>query len=68
MNKLIAALALMLVTTVSYAKPYQCTGYIDAVKVGDTITVNASKTPIAEDKAYQRMLKAGTKVDFVKCK
>ena len=67
MKKLIAGLALMLITTVSYAKAYECTGYVDGKK-GPTLKVNATKTPIAEDKAYQRMLKAGTKVDYVKCK
>ena len=67
MKKLIAGLALMLITTVSYAKSYECTGYVDG-KAGPKLKVNASKTPVAEDKAYQRMLKAGTKVDYVKCK
>ena len=67
MKKLIAGLVLMLMATASFAKPYVCTGYIDGVQVGEAITVNASKTPVAEDKAYQRMLKAGAKVDYVKC-
>lgn len=67
MKKLVTGLALMLITSVSYAKAYECTGYVKGGTT-PTITVNASKTPVAEDKAYQRMLKAGTKVDYVKCK
>lgn len=61
-------MALMLITSVSYAKAYSCTGYLDGSPVGEAIKVNASKTPIAEDKAYDRMRKAKIKVDYVKCK
>ncbi|GFO73987.1 hypothetical protein BPLS_P0371 [Bathymodiolus platifrons methanotrophic gill symbiont] len=68
MKKLFAGLGLMLIATASFAKPYVCKGYIDGAQAGEAITVNASKTPVAEDKAYQRMLKAGTKVDYVQCK
>ncbi|NOQ17170.1 MAG: hypothetical protein GQ581_08935 [Methyloprofundus sp.] len=73
MKKIIAALALTLISTVSYAKPYTCTGYFDGKAVGDPIVVNASKMPIAEDKAYDRILyKDGKKrkegLDYVKCK
>jgi len=68
MKKFIAGLVMMLITTVSYAKLYECDGYLDGVKIGETQKVNATKTPIAEDKAYDRLRKAKVKVDYVKCK
>ena len=68
MKKMIAGLLLMLVTTASYAKPYVCTGYLDGVQVGEPQKVNATKMPIAEDKAYDRLRKEKIKVDYVKCK
>ena len=69
MKKLIAGLVLMLITTASYAKTYECTGYIDGSSTEETtIKVQASKAAVAETKAYDRMKKAGTKVDYVKCK
>ena len=71
MKKFIAGLVLMLITTVSYAKTYECIGYIDGAPVGKPLKVNATKTPIAEDKAYDRLLtkeKVKIKVDYVKCK
>lgn len=67
MKILVAGLILMSVSTISYAKPYECTGYIDGAPAGSSITVNAAKTPVAETKAHDRMRKAGTKVDYVKC-
>ena len=68
MKKMIAGLLLTLVTTASYAKPYVCTGYLDGVQVGEPQKVNATKMPIAEDKAYDRLRKEKIKVDYVKCK
>jgi len=71
MKQLTAGLVLMLITTVSYAKAYECIGYIDGAPVGKPLKVNATKTPIAEDKAYDRFLtkeKVKIKVDYVKCK
>jgi len=68
MKKLIAGLVLMLISSVTFAGTYECTGYINGTPVGPAIKVEASKTPIAETKAYDRMRKAGTKVDYVKCK
>ena len=71
MKKLIASLVLMLITTVSYATEFKCTGYFEGSPVGEPIKVNATKTPIAEDKAYDRFLtksKTKIKVDYVKCK
>ena len=71
MKRLIAGLVLTLITTASYAKTYECIGYKDGVQVGETLKINATKTPIAEDKAYDRFLtksKTKIKVDYVKCK
>ncbi|NOQ63989.1 MAG: hypothetical protein GQ582_05705 [Methyloprofundus sp.] len=68
MKKIIAAIALSLITSVSYAKPYKCTGYIDGEVAGGERIVNATKTPIAEDKAYSRLKKEGITVDYVACK
>jgi hypothetical protein len=73
MKKIITALALTLISTIAYAKPYTCTGYLDGKAIGDPIVVNASKMAVAEDKAYDRMLyKNGKKrkegIDYVKCK
>ena len=68
MKKIITGLVLMLITTVSYAKTYECTAYRDGAKVGEPLKVNATKTPIAEDKAYDRLRKEKIKVDYVKCK
>ena len=67
MKKLIVGLGLMLMTTVSYAETFVCTGYKDTVKVGESIKVNASKRSVAETKAKSRMKKAGLDVDFVQC-
>ncbi|WP_428354716.1 hypothetical protein [Methyloprofundus sp.] len=68
MKKIIAGLGLMLLSTVLYAKPYVCVAYTDGVASEEPMTVNATKTPIAEDKAYDRLRKKGKKVDYVKCK
>ncbi len=68
MNKIITGLVLMLMTTVSYANTYECKGYIDGDQVGEPQKVNATKTPIAEDKAYDRLRKAKFKVDYVRCR
>ena len=58
---------LMLMATASYATAYECKGYTDGKQIGETMTVNASKVIVAETKAYQRMKKAGLKVDIVRC-
>ena len=68
MKKIITGLVLMLITTVSYAKEYRCIAYLDGAQVGEPLKVNATKTPIAEDKAYDRLRKEKIKVDYVKCK
>lgn len=68
MKKLITGLVLMLMTTVVYAKAYECTGYTGSTPVVGPFKVNATKTPIAEDKAYDRLRKDKVKVDYVKCK
>lgn len=68
MKKFIATLALMLLTSVSHAQAFVCTGYLDGSTAGDPITVNASKVSVAETKAYARMKKAGVKLDYVRCK
>ena len=68
MKKIIAGLALALITSVSYAKPFQCTGYTDAAVIEPSITVNASKAAVAETKAKDRMRKKGIEVAYVKCK
>ena len=68
MKRITAALVLTLISAVSYAKPYQCVGYIDDVAVGEAFIVNADKTPTAEDKAYSRLKKKGLTVDYVACK
>ena len=71
MKQLTAGLILMIITTASYAKVYECIGYIDGAPVGKPLKVNATKTPIAEDKAYDRFLtkeKVKVKMDYVKCK
>ncbi|HIG65018.1 MAG TPA: hypothetical protein EYQ43_05550 [Methyloprofundus sp.] len=67
MKKIITGLMMMLITSVSYAGIYKCTAYLDGAQAGPAIKVNASKTPIAETKAQDRMVKAGQKLDYVKC-
>jgi hypothetical protein len=67
MKKLITGLVLMLLTTVSYAKTFECTGYADGSAIGAAIKVNAAKIAVAETKAKARMKKEGKKVDYVKC-
>lgn len=66
MKFLVAGLVLMSITSVSYAKSYNCVAYKDGKQVGK-LTVNAAKTPVAETKAADRMRKAGTILDYVKC-
>ncbi len=68
MKKLIAFLVLMLITTVSFAKEYVCTGYLDGSVVGEPMKVNASKASVAETKAKARLKKAGIKASYVDCK
>ena len=68
MKKIIAGLVILLASTASFAGTYECIGYLDNVKIGPAVKVNASKTPIAEDKSYDRMTKAKVKVDYVRCK
>lgn len=68
MKKLLTGLALMLITSVSYAKAYSCTPYFDRAQSGETIKVNASRTDVAETKAASRLKKADIKVDYVRCK
>lgn len=68
MKKIIAGLALLLMSSVSYAAEYTCTGYVGAEQAGEPIKVVASKEMVAETKAYSRFKKAGYKVDYVKCK
>ena len=68
MKKIMIGLALMLISSVSYAKAYECKGYVDGVQVGETMKVNASKKAVAEAKAYSRMKKAKIDVDYVTCK
>lgn len=67
MKKIIAGLMLMLVTSVSYAGSYTCTGYANG-SVAGTIKINATKVAIAEEKAADRMRKSGLEVDYVHCK
>jgi len=66
MKKIIAGVALMLLTSVSYAKSFTCTGWTDG-KLIETIKVNAAKAAVAETKAADRMRKAKLKVEYVKC-
>lgn len=68
MKKIIIGFALMLISSVSYAKAYECKAYKDGKQVGETMTVNASKKAVAEAKAYSRLKKAKVAVDFVTCK
>lgn len=68
MKKLIAGLVLMLMSAVSYAATYECTGYIDGTLEGEPIEVIASKKAIAETKALDRMRKVNKKVNYVVCK
>ncbi len=67
MKKITIGLALMLTASISYAKPYVCTGYYNDSAIGTPMTVNASKAAVAESKAKMRMQKAGIKVDYVQC-
>ena len=67
MKKLFTGLALMLLSTSSYAIAFECKGYADGAQVGETIKVNAAKAIVAETKAIARMKKAGLKVDYVRC-
>ncbi len=68
MKKIIAGLGLMLISAVSYAETYVCTGYANGSVAGTPIKVNASKIAVAEVKAADRLRKEGIKVDFVECK
>ncbi len=68
MKKIFAALILMTIASVSYAKAFVCTGYLNGAQVGEPMKVNAAKVLVAETKAYARMKKAGIKVDYVSCK
>ncbi|GFO71112.1 hypothetical protein BJAS_P0356 [Bathymodiolus japonicus methanotrophic gill symbiont] len=68
MKKIIAGLVILLASTASFAGTYECKGYLDNVQVGPAVKVNATKTPIAEDKSYDRMTKGGVKLDYVRCK
>ena len=68
MNKLIAGLLLTLISTVSFAGAYRCTGYFNNVAIDPSITVKASKAAVAETKAKSRMKKDGIEVDYVVCK
>ncbi|MCK5899099.1 MAG: hypothetical protein KAG06_08510 [Methylococcales bacterium] len=67
MKKIIVGIALMVMATASYATAFTCKGYTDSQQVGEAIVVNASKAIVAETKAYQRMKKAGLKIDIVRC-
>lgn len=67
MKKHIVGLALMLMTSVSYAKSFECTGYASGSAVGPAIQVNAAKAAVAETKAKARLKKEGKKVDYVTC-
>ncbi len=58
----------MLISSISYAKAYECKAYRDGDQVGETMTVNASKVAVAEAKAYSRMKKAKVAIDYVTCK
>ncbi|MDQ7091337.1 MAG: hypothetical protein Q9M50_12015 [Methylococcales bacterium] len=68
MKKVIVGFTLMLIATSSYATAYTCKGYANGVLVGEPLVVNASKIIVAETKAYQRLKKAGFKIDVVRCK
>jgi len=68
MKRIIASLALSLITSVSYANSFSCIGYIDGTPAGDAIKVNADKKAVAETKAASRLKKSGIKVDYVDCK
>ncbi len=68
MKNIILGLALSLITSVSYAKSFSCTAYIDGKTVGEAQKVNASKGAVAESKAASRLKKAGIKFDYVDCK
>ena len=66
MKKIIAGVALMLITSVSYAQSFTCTGWTDG-KLITTIKVNADKVAVAETKAASRMKKDKLVIDYVKC-
>ncbi|MFW5442952.1 MAG: hypothetical protein ACKE51_01420 [Methylococcaceae bacterium] len=68
MKKLITGIALMLISTVSYAIEFECTGYFNGSAVGESIKVNAAKEIVADTKAKSRFKKAGFKIDYVRCK
>ena len=61
------AAVLMLTSSLAYAEAYTCTGYIDG-EVVKTLTVNAFKASVAEEKAADRLKKQGLNVDYVSCK
>ena len=66
MKKIIMAAVLLLTSSLSYAEAYKCTGYIDGEAV-KTLTVNASKSIVAEETACDRLKKHGIVVDYVAC-
>ncbi len=68
MKKIIAGLALSLITSVSYAETFSCTTYSDGKAAEEKQKVNASKKAVAESKAASRLKKAGIKFDYVDCK
>jgi len=67
MKKIILGFALLLTSTFSYATAYSCTAYASG-EVVETMTVNASKAVVAEEKAVDRLKKRGIDVDYVACK
>jgi hypothetical protein len=67
MKQLIMVATLLLTSSLSYASAYTCTAYVNG-EVVDTLTVNASKALVAEEKAVGRLKKRGRVVDYVECK
>ena len=66
MKKITLTIALLLTSSVLYAKPYNCTAYFKE-KVVEKMKVNASKDVVAEEKAADRLRKKGVEVDYVQC-
>ena len=67
MKKIVLALALMMMTSASYASSYECYRYVNGSPTGTWIKIQASSKSDAESKAYARFKELGGKVDSVNC-
>lgn len=67
MKQLLAATALMMMASASYASSYECYRYVNGHPTGTWIKVQADSKSEAEAKAYARFKELGGQVDSVNC-